>query len=151
PRITHPRHTTASNRPVSAARCAASGISKAPGTRTTVMSLAATPAADSASSAPACRRSVTKSWYFDTTTANRKPDARPDAWIVVIFFLWRGALFLAWGPTRGPQRGSRVADPAPTPDALGPSPSRITFTCSLRSRSCRCSHLIHLTKPPYQP
>ena len=38
PRIRQPRQTIASNRPLSAACCAASGISKAPGTRTTVTS-----------------------------------------------------------------------------------------------------------------
>src|SRR5262245_21012614 len=84
PRITQPRQTTASNRPLSAACWAASGISNAPGTRTTVTSAGATPADDSAASAPACRRSVTKSLYFDTTSANRNPAARPVASIVSI-------------------------------------------------------------------
>jgi 6,7-dimethyl-8-ribityllumazine synthase len=48
------------------------------------MSFGATPAAASAPSAPVCRRSVMKSLYFDTTTANRNPAARPEPCIVCI-------------------------------------------------------------------
>src|SRR5581483_5262937 len=77
PRITHPRQTIAWNRPVSAACCAAIGISKAPGTRTIVMSPSATPAPRSAATAPVCRRSVTNSLYFETTSANRYATYRP--------------------------------------------------------------------------
>ena len=47
PLITHPRQMMASKRPVSARRRAATGISKAPGTLTSVMSSART-CADSA-------------------------------------------------------------------------------------------------------
>src|SRR5438034_8726579 len=81
--MTHPRQTTAWNRPVSAACCAAIGISNAPGTRTRVISFNETPAAASADSAPRCRRSVMKSWYFETTIAKRRPAAVPPASIVV--------------------------------------------------------------------
>jgi hypothetical protein len=84
PRIRQPRQITASKRPLSPACCAASGISKAPGTRTIVIASGDTPAASSAASAPVCRRSVTKSLYFDTITANRRPLARPDPSIVCI-------------------------------------------------------------------
>src|SRR5689334_23282790 len=48
------------------------------------MSSPETPAAPSAAIAPACSRSVTKSLYFDTITANRIPSARPDPSIVCI-------------------------------------------------------------------
>src|SRR5437879_8506340 len=48
------------------------------------MSLAATPAASSAASAPACSRSVTKSWYFETMTAKQNSVARPLPSIVGI-------------------------------------------------------------------
>jgi hypothetical protein len=72
PRMTQPRHTTASKRPLSAARCAASGISKAPGTRIVATSPASTPAAASAAIAPERRRSVTKSLNFATTMAMRR-------------------------------------------------------------------------------
>src|SRR5437867_12986916 len=48
------------------------------------MSLEATPAEASAEIAPVCRRSVTKSLYFDTTTANRSPAARPEPCIACI-------------------------------------------------------------------
>src|SRR5690606_15556799 len=72
-----PRQITASNRPVSAARLAASGSSKLPGTRRTVMSASGTPAACSASIAPVSSRSVTKSLYRATTIANRIPAPAP--------------------------------------------------------------------------
>src|SRR5215471_18059162 len=73
PLIRQPRHTIASNWPPSAACRAATGTSNEPGTRTMVMQSAPTPAAVSAATAPACSRSVMKSWYFDTTIATRRP------------------------------------------------------------------------------
>src|SRR5215207_628909 len=49
---------------------------------------ASTPAEASAASAPACSRSVTKSLYFDTTTANRMPfaDWLPSMMVGTDFF-----------------------------------------------------------------
>src|SRR4029450_1733864 len=78
PRIRQPRQTTASNRPLSAACCADSGISNAPGTRTMVMSSRATPAASSALTAAAFSFSVTKGLNLETTMATRRPVPRPD-------------------------------------------------------------------------
>src|SRR6266571_4550327 len=71
--MTAPRQTTASNLRDSARRRAATGISKAPGTRTTVMSLSPTPCRRRQSSAPSRRRSEMKSLNRLITRAIRSP------------------------------------------------------------------------------
>ena len=87
----------AAKAPLSAACCAAIGISNAPGTRTTVMSFGSAPALASAPSAPACSRSVTKSLNFETTSAKRSPaaDAVPSImrmsvnFVLIVCSAWR--------------------------------------------------------------
>src|SRR3954467_361570 len=72
PRITAPRHTTASTS-ASARRRATVAISKAPGTQTTVTSTSATPAWVSACTAPSSNAVVTTSLNRATTTPTRSP------------------------------------------------------------------------------
>src|SRR4029077_19083577 len=69
PRMRQPRQITASNFALSAAWCAASVISNAPGTFITVIPPLEMPSLASAARAPVSSRSVTKSLYFETTTA----------------------------------------------------------------------------------
>src|SRR5258708_7758144 len=66
---------SASYFPLAASFLAASGNSKAPGTRTTFTSLLAAPARPSASAAAASSRSVMKLLNRLTTIANRRPSA----------------------------------------------------------------------------
>src|SRR5918994_3167996 len=75
PRITAPRQITASY-PDAAARRAAIGSSKAPGTHATTRSSSTTPCARRHSIAPASSLPVTISLNLETTSANRRPRAR---------------------------------------------------------------------------
>src|SRR5438105_4490491 len=75
PRITAPTHTTASTDPCSASSRAATGISKLPGTHTTVMSSSSAPSRSSALIAPSSRRCVTISLKRPATTPIRIPVA----------------------------------------------------------------------------
>lgn len=77
PRITAPRHTTASNCPESASRPAASGSSKAPGVQMTSMSSGTMPSFRNAARAPSTSFSVTTPLKREATTANRRP--RPSS------------------------------------------------------------------------
>src|SRR4051794_5028350 len=67
----HPRQTTASKRPDSAAARAACGISNAPGTENCCTCASAAPASFKALTAASRRLSVTVSLNRETTTANR--------------------------------------------------------------------------------
>ena len=75
PLITQPRQMMASKRPVSARRRAMTGISNAPGTRTSVMSSARTCADSSAARAPVSNPSVISALNLETMMAKRKPAA----------------------------------------------------------------------------
>ena len=75
PRITHPKQTIASNRPVSAAALAACGNSNAPGTSNSSTPLSATRASASAARAPVANFAVMSSLNRATTMANRQLDA----------------------------------------------------------------------------
>ena len=73
PRITAPRHTTASHSPEAARRCATSGISNAPGTQCTGTS--SRPPARSTPSAPSSNGFVMWSLNRPATTTMRIPVA----------------------------------------------------------------------------
>ena len=96
------------------------------------MSPPSTPAAARAASAAACSRSVTKSLYFDTTTANRIPFADWLPSRVITFFHWR----------RGP-----------TPAATYADASHLRSTTKLASYGGQAAHPLapSAKRPPYLP
>src|SRR6185369_3273862 len=75
PRITQPSAISALKRRVAASFLIASGVSKAPGTRITSMSLGVTPCLVSVSTAASTSRSTMKSLKRDATIPNLKPRA----------------------------------------------------------------------------
>src|SRR6266404_981460 len=83
PRITTPRQITASYSSLTAARLAASGNSKEPGTRMMVIASLEAPNLSSASVAPPINRLTMKSFQRLATMATRKPSALSRPWIVL--------------------------------------------------------------------
>src|SRR6266852_729630 len=83
PRITTPRQITASYSSLSAARLAAIGSSKEPGTRMMVIASLEAPSLSSASVAPPINRLTMKSFQRLATIATLIPSALSRPWIVL--------------------------------------------------------------------